>query len=73
MILDLTAIARRARVAVMVAGLAWLFGLIPPPGTRLAVVALVAAVIVFDAWLDQQQPHRPARVHPQRDHFHPVA
>ncbi|WP_030757334.1 hypothetical protein [Streptomyces sp. NRRL F-5135] len=60
-------LVRRARIAILVAGLAWLFGLAPPPGIRIAVVALVAAAILLDAWLDQQQP-RPSRLTVQTDH-----
>lgn len=62
MILDLSAIARRARVAVLVAGLAWAFGLTPPPGTRIALLLLVAAAFVIDQWLDQQHPPRAVRI-----------
>ncbi|MFE9886853.1 hypothetical protein [Streptomyces scopuliridis] len=62
-------LARRARIAILVAGLAWLFGLAPPPGTRIALVALVAAAIVLDAWLDQQHPRSP-RIPAQRTTAH---
>ncbi|MFJ7998993.1 hypothetical protein ACIQ7D_17855 [Streptomyces sp. NPDC096310] len=60
-------LVRRARIAFLVAGLAWLFGLAPPPGIRIAVVVLVAAAIVLDAWLDQQ-PTRRTRIPTQHDH-----
>lgn len=71
MILDLIAVARQARFAVLFAGMAWLFGIAPPPGLRIALVVMFAAACVIDQWLTQ--PHRAARVHPQRDHLHPVA
>lgn len=62
MILDLSAIARWARVAVLVAALAWIFGLTPPPGTRIALLVLVGAAMVIDQWLTQQQPTRTVRI-----------
>ena len=68
MILDLTAIARRARVAVLVAGLAWLFGLTPPPGTRIGLLLLVGAAFVIDQWLSQQHPPRTIRIPTPRTH-----
>jgi hypothetical protein len=69
-ILDLTAIAHRARVAVLVAGLAWLFGLTPPPGTRIGLLLLVAAAFVIDQWLTQQQPPRTIRIPAPRHRQH---
>lgn len=70
MILDLTAIARRARVAVLVAGLAWVFGLVPPPGTRFGLLLLVGVAFVIDQWLDQQQPPRTVRIPAPRHRQH---
>jgi hypothetical protein len=70
MILDLTAIAHRARVAVLVAAMAWLFGLTPPPGTRVALLLLVAAAFVIDQWLTQQQPTRTIRIPAPRNRQH---
>jgi hypothetical protein len=63
----------RLRVFAILAGLAWIVGIIPPPGTRIALVALVLAAVIADGWLDQQRTHQPAtRVPPQRDRFHSV-
>ncbi|MFJ1647980.1 hypothetical protein [Streptomyces sp. NPDC088258] len=63
----ITDLVRRARIAFLVAGLAWLFGLAPPPGIRIAVVALVGAAFLLDSWLDQQPTRRP-RIPVQHDH-----
>jgi hypothetical protein len=46
----------------MVAGLAWLFGLDAGPGARVAIVALVAVAIGFDAVVDSGRFPRPAAV-----------
>ena len=45
----------RLRVFAILAGLAWIFGIVPPPGMRIALVALVFAAVVADGWLDQQR------------------
>lgn len=57
--------ATRARVAVFVAGLAWIFGLVPPAGIRFAVIALVIVAIAGDGWVDEQRIRH--HVPPQRD------
>ncbi|MGW2113759.1 hypothetical protein [Streptomyces zhihengii] len=62
MTIDLTAVARHARVATIYILLAWLFGLMPPPGTRLFLVVLFAVACVADQWLTQQQPTRVVRI-----------
>lgn len=45
----------RLRVFAILAGLAWIVGLVPPPGTRIALAALVLGAIVADVWLDKQR------------------
>ncbi|WP_144385741.1 hypothetical protein [Streptomyces sp. SAJ15] len=45
----------RARVAVMVAGLAWFVGLDPPWWLRLMIAALVVASLIFDGAIDDQR------------------
>lgn len=52
----------RARVAVMVAGLAWFFGLDAGVGSRVAIAVLVAVAIGFDALVDSGRFPRPAAV-----------
>jgi hypothetical protein len=47
--------ATRARVALLVAGLAWLVGLDAPPLTRVVVGVLVLAAIAADGWVDEQR------------------
>lgn len=47
--------ASRLRVFAILAGLAWIFGIVPPPGMRIALVALVLAAVVADGWLDKQR------------------
>ena len=59
--------ATRARVALLVAGLAWLVGLVPPAGTRTAVVVLVFVAIAADGWVDEQRIRRNDKVPPPRD------
>ena len=55
----------RARVALLVCGLAWFAGVMPDLGTRLALAALVLVALAADGWLDEQ---RIARAGP---HEHP--
>lgn len=45
----------RLRVALLVAGLAWLFGLAPDFPARLAIAGLVLMGLVFDGLLDEQR------------------
>ncbi|WP_405848107.1 hypothetical protein [Streptomyces niveus] len=45
----------RARVALLVAGLAWFFGLAPDFPARLAIAGLVLAALAFDGLLDEQR------------------
>lgn len=45
----------RARVALLVAGLAWFFGLTADFPARLAIAGLVLAALVFDGLLDEQR------------------
>lgn len=45
----------RARVALLVAGLAWFAGLEAPPVLRLTIGALVLAALAFDGLLDEQR------------------
>lgn len=54
----------RLRVFAILAGLAWVFGIVPPPGMRIALVALVLAAVVADGWLDQQRRPGPAADRP---------
>ncbi|MFE3326872.1 hypothetical protein [Streptomyces sp. NPDC059176] len=58
----------RVRVFAILAGLAWIAGIVPPPGMRITLVALVLAAIFADGWLDHQRhAHRvPAPPHDYR-------
>lgn len=49
----------RARVALVVAGLAWLIGLDANLATRLSIAGLVVAATVADGLLDEQRFARP--------------
>ncbi|MEW2578366.1 hypothetical protein [Streptomyces syringium] len=44
----------RARVALLIAGLAWIFGLDAHPAIRASIGGLVIIAIVFDAVVDDQ-------------------
>lgn len=59
----------RARVALLAMGLAWLVGLVPDLGTRLAVAALIAIAVAADGWLDEQRiRHAPAKTRDRATH-----
>lgn len=45
--------ATRARLCLLVAGLAWFFGLQVPAPLRLAIAALVIVALVFDGAVDE--------------------
>lgn len=45
----------RARVALLVMGLAWLVGLSPPLFVRIALVVLISAALLFDGLLDERR------------------
>lgn len=62
----------RLRVALLVMGLAWLFGLAPSLGTRIAIGVLVLAALVFDGLLDEQRIARPAKA-PTGDRYQHAA
>lgn len=49
----------KARVFLILAGLAWIAGLQPPILTRLAIALLVAVAIVGEGLLEQHQPAPP--------------
>jgi hypothetical protein len=61
----------RARVALLVAGLAWFLGLAPSLPVRLAIGVLVLVAITFDGLVDDQRIRGTATVPPQRDR-HPA-
>ena len=50
------ALAQRARLLAVLAGMAWLLGLTPTTPVRLLVVALVVAGTVLDTLTDHQPP-----------------
>ncbi|TXS22414.1 hypothetical protein EAO70_06015 [Streptomyces sp. adm13(2018)] len=59
----------RARVFLLFAGFAWVFGLQAPLLTRLALVGLAAAAVTFDGLLDEQRIAHSAKtttIPPQR-------
>jgi len=60
----------RARVALLVAGLAWFLGFNPPLAVRIVIGILAVAAIAFDGLVDDQRV-RTATVPPQRT-SHPV-
>ncbi|MFD8142486.1 hypothetical protein [Streptomyces sp. NPDC059708] len=51
--------AHKARVFLILAGLAWIAGLQPPLLTRLAIAVLVAIAITGEGLLEQHQPAPP--------------
>lgn len=56
----------RARVALLAMGLAWLVGLVPDLGTRLAIAALIAVAVAADGWLDEARITRQPTNHRER-------
>lgn len=62
----------RLRVALLVMGLAWLFGLAPSLGTRIALALLLLAALAFDGLLDEQRVGRPAKA-PTGDRYQHAA
>lgn len=58
----------RARLALLVAGLAWFVGLMPDLGIRLAIAGLVVVAVAADGWLDEQRITRTST--PPRDRHH---
>jgi hypothetical protein len=51
----------RARVALLIAGLAWFVGLDAPLAVRVLIAVLVIAGVAGDGWVDEQRiRHQPA-------------
>ncbi|KIZ16858.1 hypothetical protein [Streptomyces natalensis] len=50
----------RARVALLIAGLAWFMGLSVPPGIRIVIAVLVLAGIAGDGAVEEQRIRKPA-------------
>ncbi|MER7794863.1 hypothetical protein [Streptomyces sp. NPDC097640] len=56
--LTLLAGLARLRIALMIAGLSWLFGVVPPMWMRIGLGALVLAALVLDGLIDEQKLSR---------------
>lgn len=48
----------RLRIALMIAGLSWLFGVTPPPGMRVVLAVIVLGALVLDAAIDERRVER---------------
>ncbi|MGW7597250.1 hypothetical protein [Streptomyces antimycoticus] len=48
----------RLRIALMIAGLSWLFGVVPPLSMRILLGGLVLAALVLDAVIDEDKIRR---------------
>lgn len=48
----------KTRAALMLAGLCWLSGFVPPVWMRLTLAVMVVAVLLFDGWIDDQKISR---------------
>lgn len=48
----------RLRIALMIAGLSWLFGIVPPVWMRILLGVLVLAALVLDAVIDEDKIRR---------------
>jgi hypothetical protein len=48
----------RLRIALMIAGMAWLFGIVPPLWMRILLAVLVFGALVLDAVIDEQKLSR---------------
>ncbi|OMI34409.1 hypothetical protein [Streptomyces sparsogenes] len=57
MIVFLAGLAR-LRIALMIAGLSWLFGIVPPVGMRILLGVLVLAALVLDGLIDEDKISR---------------
>lgn len=61
----------RARVALLIAGLAWFVGLDAPLAVRVLIAVLVIAGVTGDGWVDEQRiRHRPNRSATDRTRTH---
>ncbi|MEU7240298.1 hypothetical protein [Streptomyces sparsogenes] len=56
--LTLLAGLARLRIALMIAGLSWLFGVVPPVWMRILLGVLVLAALVLDGLIDEQTVRR---------------
>lgn len=65
MFFPLMVAATRARLCLLIAGLAWLVGLQVPGLVRLLIVALVLVALVFDGVIDQDYARTAAASHRQ--------
>jgi hypothetical protein len=63
----------RARVALIVMGLAWLVGLTPGVGMRCLLGALVLVALAFDGLLDEQRIARHSTKTEHRDRYRTTA
>ncbi|MFD5384294.1 hypothetical protein ACFWMG_04855 [Streptomyces sp. NPDC127074] len=48
----------RLRIALMIAGLSWLFGVVPPVWMRIGLGVLVLAALVLDGLIDEDKIRR---------------
>ena len=63
----------RLRIALMIAGLSWLFGVVPPVWMRILLGVLVLAALVLDGLIDEQKLSRHYVRAKQPDDYRPAA
>lgn len=63
----------RLRIALMIAGMAWLFGIVPPPPMRILLAVLVVGALVLDVVIDGQKLSRHYVRTKQPDEYQPAA
>ena len=63
----------RLRIALMIAGLSWLFGVVPPVRMRILLGVLVLAALVLDGLIDEQKLSRHYVRAKQPDDYRPAA
>lgn len=63
----------RLRIALMIAGLSWLFGVVPPVWMRVGLGVLVLAALVLDGAIDEQTVRREWVRTKQPDDYQPAA
>lgn len=63
----------RLRIALVIAGLSWLFGVVPPMWMRIGLGVLVLAALVLDAVIDEQKLSRHYVRTKQPDDYRPAA
>lgn len=63
----------RLRIALMIAGMSWLFGIVPPMWMRILLGLLVLAALILDAVIDEDKIRRHYVRAKEPDDYRPAA